>query len=78
MNKKFTACLLALSVTMVACEKNLDHKGQDTQIQSTQQKKEESQLTKEQINKLMTELSKKVKAILIDNSDKIDKKFVTV
>ncbi|WP_025147995.1 hypothetical protein [Bacillus sp. H1a] len=75
MNKKLVACILALSATMVACEGNSNNKGQDTQVQSTQQKKEGNQLTKEQINKLMTELSKKVKTILIDNSDKIDEKF---
>ncbi|QIW22039.1 hypothetical protein [Bacillus thuringiensis] len=75
MNKKLVACILALSATMVACGENSNNKGQETQIQSTQQKKNESQLTKEQINKIIPELSKKTKSILIDNSDKIDKKF---
>ncbi|CAH2464403.1 MULTISPECIES: hypothetical protein [Bacillus cereus group] len=75
MNKKLVACILALSTTMVACGENSNNKGQETQIQSTQQKEKESQLTKEQINKTLPELSKKIKEILIDNSDKIDKKF---
>lgn len=77
MNKKLGACIaaLVLSVTMVACEKNSDNKDQGTQVQSTQQKEEENQLTKEEINKMMPELSNKVKTILIDNCNKIDEKF---
>lgn len=77
MNKKLLACTLALvlSLSMAACGKKSDNKDQLAQKEVTQQKNQTNELTKEEVNKVLPELSKKVKTLLVDNSNKIDEKF---